>query len=148
MIYIGADHRGYQLKETLKEYLDEQGCDFTDCGAYTYNPEDDFPDYGERVARSVQGTSQCCGILLCGSGQGMCMAANRLKGVRGVLAYSQRVVKEAVEHDHANVMCIPADDYTMEEVKLMVETFLQSEPSSKDKYERRVAKLDDLGREL
>jgi len=144
MIYVGADHRGYELKEQLKPYLEENGHNVTDCGAYEQDPQDDYPDYGGRVARAVQGSTQCCGILLCGSGQGVCIAANRYRGVRAILAYAPYVVEEGVKHDYANVICLPADDCDFEDVKEMVDTFLETEPLPDDKYRRRADKLDEL----
>jgi ribose 5-phosphate isomerase B len=144
MIYLGADHRGYELKEQLKSYLNTEGYEVTDCGAYEYDSGDDYPDYGGRVARSVQGAPPCCGILLCGSGQGVCIAANRYRGVRAILAYAPEVVKEGVEHDHANVICLPADECDFEDVKQMADAFMQTDPLEDDKYDRRVQKLDEL----
>ncbi len=145
MIYLGADHRGYELKEQLKLYLEDTEWEFTDCGAFEYDEADDYPDYGGRVASTLQQNLNCCGILLCGSGQGVCIAANRYRGVRAILAYDSDVVRQGVKHDHANVICLPADDFGIEDIKEMVRTFMETEPLEEDKYVRRTHKLDELG---
>src|SRR3972149_6282523 len=110
MIYIGADHRGFQLKEEIKKYLAERGEKFKDIGNLKFEPDDDYPDFAVKVAGEVaKSPKKNRGILLCGSGVGVDVAANKVRGVRSALALSAWMAQAAREDDEVNVLSLSAD---------------------------------------
>ncbi len=142
-IFIGADHRGFELKNKLVEYIQEKNIRVEDLGAYEYNPEDDNPDFAQKVAQAVlQNPHEFLGIVICGSGVGVCIAANRFKGVRCGLGFNERQVKHARENDHVNVLALASDFFDFETAKNFVDIFLSSKPKQEEKYLRRLKKMD------
>lgn len=146
-IYIGADHNGFDLKASLSDYLQRGGYEVVDMGDEQKHPDDDFPQFAAKV---VQGMTEdpsydVRGILLCGSGQGMCMAANRYKGIRGVLGYDQEAARSARNDDDSNVLCLPARTLSFEQVIGIVHTWLQTPFSGAPRFTRRIEELDKLG---
>lgn len=145
-IYIGADHNGFALKNSLKVYLQKAGYEVEDNGGDVLDPQDDYPVFAARVAKDIL-TSQDdrpMGILLCGSGQGMCMAANRFKGIRACLGYDRESIRSARNDDDANVLCLPARHLQKDKTNILVETFLNTPFSHVGKYQRRMKELDEL----
>ncbi len=140
-IYIGAGHRGFALKESLKEWLDVKGYNIVDCGAMVYDGDDDYPDYAQRVAKYVITMHDARGIVLCGSGNGVCIAANKRSGVRAGLALSVAQIRDSVAHDHLNVLCISADYTQPEDARRFVETFLSTQYSQEVRHLRRIRKI-------
>ncbi|MCX6816665.1 MAG: RpiB/LacA/LacB family sugar-phosphate isomerase [Candidatus Beckwithbacteria bacterium] len=138
-IYLGADHRGFKLKEKLKGWLKDQKIECEDLGNTQYEIEDDFPDFGKKVAEKVQTTGEK-GILLCGSG-GMALVANKFKGVWSAEAYDVERAKHAKEHDGVNVLSIPADVVDEKTACEMVRVWLETEVEQKEKYQRRLDKI-------
>ncbi len=141
-IFIGADHRGFELKEFLKKELREKGFEIKDLGNLKYDPLDDFPDFAFPVAEAVKEDKNSLGILLCGSGVGVSIAANRVKGIRAVLGFNKDQVEKARQHDHCNILCLPADYIDKSFALELVKTFLSTKPENKEKYLRRIRKLD------
>ena len=150
MIYLGADHRGFELKEKAKQWLTELGYQFKDCGAFEYNKGDDYPDFAKAVAEEVVGTAGDTennrGILFCGSGIGVCIAANKIKGVRAGTAASAEQVKASVNDEDLNVLCLSADylqnaDITAKEI---IKTFLTTKFSEEERHVRRINKIKQL----
>lgn len=141
-IYIGADHRGFELKEYLKEKLKELGYEFIDKGNLKYDPLDDFPDFAFPVAKAVLKDKESFGILLCGSGVGVSIAANRIKGIRACLGFNKDQIEKSRQHDHCNILCLPADYIEKEKALEFVKTFLSTKPINEEKYLRRIRKLD------
>ncbi len=145
-IYVGADHRGFEKKNQLIELL--QGCHpgmvaVQDLGASKYDPEDDFNDPALAVARAVaQQPDQHIGVLLCGSGQGVCMQANRLKGARAILAFQPDDARIGREDDHANIVCLSADKLEPAAMEKIVKAFCHARPKTAAKYVRRMQRLD------
>src|SRR5687767_2052601 len=109
-IYIGADHNGFEMKSLLLEELTAGGYSVVDEGDKELRPEDDFPQYASRVVMAMKSSDDPDprGILICGSGQGMCMAANRYKGIRASLVWSVDEAHASRNDDDANVLCLPA----------------------------------------
>lgn len=125
------------------EYLQEKNIRVEDMGAYEYNAEDDYPDFSMKVAKAVlQKPEEFYGIVICGSGVGVSIAANRFKGIRCVLGFDPEQVKHARENDHVNVLAIASEYADFEEAKAMIDAFLEGQPIMKDKYLRRAKKLD------
>jgi len=144
-VYVGADHRGYELKEHLKGWLEEEGYDVEDCGAYGFDPEDDYPSYAEDVARLVGADADSRGILLCGSGHGVDIVANRFSAVRSIVGFNADVIVQGREHENANVLSIPADWVTKKLAVEMVGDFLRTPFSEQARHKRRIEELGKWG---
>jgi ribose 5-phosphate isomerase B len=143
-IFIGADHRGFELKNKLIEYLQEKNIRIIDMGNFEFDPQDDYPDFSKKVSEAVaKNPDDSVGILICGSGVGVSIAANRLQGVRCVLGFDEGQIKHARENDHVNVLSLPSDYVDFEKAKAMIDIFLSSEPKMEEKYLRRVRKIDE-----
>lgn len=143
-IFIGADHRGFELKNKLVEYLHDKNIRVEDMGNYEYDPVDDYPDFAKKVAQGVlQNPDELRGIVICGSGIGVCISANRYEGIMCGLGFNPDHVKHARENDHINVLALPSDMVTFEQAKTMVDAFLAAEPNYDEKYLRRLRKLEE-----
>lgn len=147
-IYLGSDHRGFQLKEKLKTQLTEWGYDYEDMGPFEYNKDDDYPDFAisvaTEVALSMSKGESSRGILICGSGIGVCIAANKIKGVRAGTMAGVEQTKASVGDEDSNVLCLSAD-YTDEKVDLeIVKTFIETKFSGEERHVRRVNKIKNL----
>lgn len=152
-VYLGADHGGFELKERLKSWLIDQGYEVADCGAHDLEPNDDYPEFaftvGESVATAAHQPQPAKGILLCRSGGGMIIAANKVAGVRAVAVASEAEVEHAVEHNNANVIAIGADSLqrtvgdaqTWPQVQHLVQLFLDREFTGEERHQRRVAQI-------
>ncbi len=145
-IYIGADHNGFGLKKRLFDYLKRAGYSVEDVGDDCFDPDDDFPVYSARVATSVLGSEdpEPRGILLCGSGQGVCMAVNRFKGIRGSLCWDQNSAREARNDDDANVLCLPAKYIKSDQADIIIETWLNTKFAAAPRFIRRIKEMDNL----
>lgn len=144
MIYIGADHRGYELKEKIKEWLKSEGYEAEDVGAHTFDPDDDYVEYGVKVAEMVEGSDEDKGILLCGSGHGMDVVANKFHNVRAILGFNLDVTQQGREDEDANILVIPAEWVTESQIIELVRTFLTTEKSQEDRHIRRRQRIRDL----
>jgi ribose 5-phosphate isomerase B len=145
-IFIGADHRGFNLKNKLIEYLQEKNIRVEDMGNYVHDPLDDNPDYAQKVAQAVlQHPEHHMGIIICGSGIGVAIAANRYKGIRCALGFDAQQIQHGRENDHINVLALPAEYIDLETAKKYVDTFMSAQPKMQEKYLRRVEKVDSLG---
>jgi ribose 5-phosphate isomerase B len=143
-IYLGADHGGYFLKEKITRWLLEWGYTFSDMGAESLDLKDDYPLYAERVAPMVATDETALGILLCRSGVGVDIAANKFDGIRAGVGLSKEQVKAAKEDDDINILVI-ASDYTPEsEAKEMVKTFLETKYQKIKKHERRLEDIQKI----
>ncbi|HZZ98320.1 MAG TPA: RpiB/LacA/LacB family sugar-phosphate isomerase [Candidatus Saccharimonadia bacterium] len=142
MIYLGADHGGFQHKEAIKKWLESVGQQFEDVGAASLDPADDYPKFAFAVAKKVAADQQGIGIVLCRSGGGMAIAANRVKGVRAVDCLNTESVLHAREHNDANVLSLPADSMSEQDAIAMVKLFLETKFSGDDRHKRRIAELD------
>ncbi len=145
IIYIGADHRGFKLKETLKAYLVNSGYTVHDLGNEHYDENDDYPDFAIKVAEKVnEDPSNNKGVLLCGSGIGVDIVANKFKNVRSSLAFSPDQVYMAKNHDDTNVLSLPAAYLEDEEAKKIVSVWLQTPFSNEEGHKRRLDKIKKL----
>ncbi len=142
-IFIGADHRGFELKNKLIEYLQEKDIRVEDMGPYEHDPQDDFPDFAFKVAEAVRQNKDFLGIVICGSGVGVCVAANRLPGIVCGVGFEAGQVKHIRENDHANVLSIPSDYIDFEQAQEFVDIFLATTPKTEEKYLRRLKKLNE-----
>ncbi|KKW02650.1 MAG: Sugar-phosphate isomerase, RpiB/LacA/LacB family [Candidatus Beckwithbacteria bacterium GW2011_GWC2_49_11] len=144
-IILGADHGGFELKEEIKKWLAEQNYEVLDVGAERLEPEDDFVDYAVLVAREVASDSETLGILFCRNGYGMMIAANRFPGVRCGEAFDIGAVARGRTDDDINCLSVPADYIKNDNVRKMIEVFLETKFSGEEKYKRRLGKLESLG---
>lgn len=143
MIYLGADHAGYALKEKIKSYLAKKKIAYKDLGIYTQNSVD-ASDYAIKVARKIKKDKKNRGILICGSGIMMSMAANRIKGVRAALAFDARIARQAREHNDANILVLSGRESSPKDWRKIVDVFLKTKFSGKKRYLRRIKKLDKI----
>lgn len=145
MIYIGADHRGYNLKETLKVHLKELNYEFNDLGAFELNPNDDYPDFALAVAKKVaESPEENCGILICGSGIGVDIVANKINGIRSALCFDAAQARASRNDDNANVLSLSSDFTTEEKAKEIVKIWIQTPYAKLEKYERRINKIKNI----
>ena len=143
MIYIGADHRGFQLKGEIKKFLAEKKYEFEDMGSFAYDPNDDYTDFAKLVAQKVsEKPEEHKGVLICGSGVGVDITANKFHGVRSALADDIATAKQSREHDDANVLSLPANEVGFELAKQILETWLTTAFSNGEKYKRRIGKIE------
>lgn len=143
MLYLGADHRGYYLKEAIKRFLKSRKIEFEDLGNLQFDKDDDYPDFARLVAKAVQkDPSKNQGILICGTGIGMCIAANRFKKVRAGLALSAFMAKKAKEEDDVNVLCLAADITDESTAFRIIDQWLNAGFSNIERHRRRIEKID------
>jgi ribose 5-phosphate isomerase B len=140
-IYIGADHRGFHLKEKLVLWLREHGHDVFDCGNTQHDPYDDFPDYSFAVADKVVADPGSRGIVICGSGGGVTIAANKVVGIRCTTAVHVADVKHNRQADDINVLALSSDYTDFDEAKELVDAFIRVEFEASDKHNRRLNKI-------
>lgn len=144
MIFIGADHRGFELKQRLFKRLSDEGYEITDLGNGYLDLNDDYVDFAQKVAEAVVSNSGNMGIILCGSGAGVDMVANKIDGIRSALVFDVARSKQAREHDDANVISLPADILDEELAWEIVQTFLQTPFSGDSRHKRRLEKIEQL----
>lgn len=142
IIAIGTDHRGYAMKQFLKEQLvlEESRITWLDMGAFNAE-RSDYPAFATNVCRSILAGESACGILLCGTGVGMSIAANRFKGIRAALAWNEEVARQSKEDDNANILVLPADYITNETALAMVTAWVAARFKG-GRYAERVAQID------
>jgi ribose 5-phosphate isomerase B len=144
MIYLGADHRGYNLKEEIKRFLGQEKIKFKDLGNLKYDQNDDYPDFAQKVAAMVSSQPKDKGLLICGSGIGMSIAANKFKGVRAALCLSGYMAKEAKRAIDANILCLAADLTDIATAKSIIREWLKASFKKEPRYIRRVKKINQL----
>lgn len=145
-VFIGSDHAGFHLKETLKKFLGELGHEVEDKGAFSFEEGDDYPDFIIPVAEAVsQAPEDVRGIVLGGSGQGEAMLANKYPGVRADVYYggSEEIITLSRAHNNANVLALAGRFLTEHEAKRAVELWLRTEFSGEARHARRLAKFPD-----
>jgi ribose 5-phosphate isomerase B len=145
-IFLGSDHNGYHLKEKVFAYLSKRGYDVQDVGDREMDPEDDFPQFAQAAAIKVLGEDDARAILLCGGGQGMCMAANRFHGIRASVIWDEYEAKMTRNDNDSNVLCLPSrilenDDTAWQAI---VDTWLETPFAGAQRFVRRNRQLDEL----
>ena len=145
-VYIGADHNGFDMKRELTEGLTRAGYSVVDEGDAKLDPEDDYPQFAARTIAGMKASDdpEPRGILICGSGQGICMAANRFKGIRAALAWNMEEVHASRNDDDANVLCLPARYMQADEALKLAEAWLATPFAGAPRFKRRIKELDDL----
>ena len=146
-IHIGADHNGFELKSKLTDSLKLAGHEVVDEGDVTTDPNDDFPLFASKVVHALLADvdEQAKGILICGSGQGMCMAANRFKGIRASLCWNLNEARSSRNDDDSNVLCLSSKYLSSEENLAIINTWLSTPFAAAPRFIRRLKELDKLG---
>lgn len=144
-IYIGTDHAGFELKEELKGFLGNMGCNVEDKGAYEFNEADDYPDFIWPVVKAVAedivkglGTR---GIVIGGSGQGEAIVANKVKGIRAAVVYDEYSAKMSREHNDANIISLGNRTLDIDKAKALVKIWLETPFSKEERHIRRIEKI-------
>ena len=137
-IYLGADHAGFELKNTIKDHLLAGGYEVIDCGAYTYDADDDYPAFCIAAAQGVVDNPGSLGIVLGGSGNGEQIAANKVKGARCALAWSVETARLAREHNNAQLIGIGGRMHSAAEALEIVDAFLDQAWSENPRHQRRI----------
>lgn len=144
MLYIASDHAGFQLKKFLATQLEKTlKLPFEDLGAMTFDKDDDFPDFAAAAAKKVVKNKENRGILICGSGTGMCIAANKIAGVRAIVGSSVRETEMGRKDNDANILCLAARILSTEYALAILKTFLNT---NFDNQERRVRRLNKIAK--
>lgn len=141
MIYLGADHRGFELKEKIEKYLDSIDIETTDLGAHELNPDDDYNEFAAEVAKFVRLERGNLGIVFCGSGNGVAIVANKHAEIRCAIAMNKQMALDARSHNGANVLSIPADFVDFDQAKELINTFIQTPFSMAENHGRRLSKI-------
>lgn len=138
---MGADHAGWELKETLEDFLNEKGYKIVDMGNQNLVEDDDYPDFGYAVAKRVVTDEGSHGIVICGNAQGICIVANKVKGARAATGFNHEVAKTSRTDDNANILCLPGRHLTTAEAKKIVDAWLSTEFSGAERHLRRLNKV-------
>jgi ribose 5-phosphate isomerase B len=142
-IFIGADHKGLELKNQLRHWLEQQAHTVVDVGAEKLDPNDDYPVYAFKVAEAVkQNPEERRGIVICGSGVGMAVAANKVPGIRAALIHDEAIARAARNDDDINVLALGADYIAPESAKQVIETWLATPFAGTERYVRRLKEID------
>ncbi len=143
-IAIGSDHAGFEIKEEIKSFLTSLNTDFIDLGAHEFDSLDDYPDYAKNVGYAVRNNDVQKGIIVCGSGVGASITANKIKGVRAGLCHDGYSAHQGVEHDDMNVLCIGSRIIGIELIKEIIISFINAKFSGEERHSRRLQKLLDI----
>ncbi|MBI4022420.1 MAG: RpiB/LacA/LacB family sugar-phosphate isomerase [Candidatus Andersenbacteria bacterium] len=147
-IYLAADHNGLKLKDALRDWLKSEGKKVTDLGPDVYDQNDDYPDFGIQVARAVASRpEENVGILVCGSGVGMAVVADKVKGVRAGLIHDPAIAQAARRDDDINVLALGARFISAAGAKRVVMAWLQEKFSGAERHRRRIDKIIKLENE-
>lgn len=142
-VYLGSDHRGFELKEKIKRYLKGKNIPYEDLGTHS-SERVDYPDYAFKVGKKVSRKKDSKGILICGTGTGMAIAANKVKGIRAVVAYDKFSAKMSRRDNDANVLGLRGRFFPFKKIKEIVSAWLATPFSSKARYKRRINKIKEF----
>jgi len=143
-ISVAADHNGYELKNEISEILKRDGHDVIDIGPHSLDPLDDYPDFAKPLAKSVSSGETDRGIMVCGSGVGASVAANKVKGVRAAVCHDIYSAHQGVEHDNMNILCLGSRIVGTEVVRELVSAFISAEYTNAERHARRLNKVIEM----
>ena len=141
-IAVGSDHAGFELKEILKEHLRERGMEVLDSGTFS-DESCDYPDYAKKVAENLLEKKAQLGVLVCGTGIGMSIAANKIKGIRAAVLSDEFSAQATRSHNDANILCLGARVIDARKAQELLDIFLDTPFSGEEKHIRRINKLED-----
>ncbi|MFH1391762.1 MAG: ribose 5-phosphate isomerase B [Candidatus Diapherotrites archaeon] len=142
-MYVGSDHAGYETKEALQKYLAKKGIETVDLGTHG-TEKADYPDIAEKVSRKVAKDKGSYGLLVCGTGIGMSISANKVKGIRAANPFDSYTAKMSREHNDANVICIGGRTNDLSKSKRILKAFLDAKPSKVKRHVNRVKKISKM----
>jgi ribose 5-phosphate isomerase B len=147
-IYIGTDHAGFELKEELKKFLEDLGCEVDDKGAYEFNKEDDYPDFilpvVKAVAEDIARDLDSRGIVIGGSGQGEAIVANKVRKIRAAVVYDEYSARMSREHNDANIISLGTRTLDADKAKRLVKLWLETPFSNEERHKRRIEKIKTI----
>lgn len=146
IIYLGADHAGFEMKNSIKHHLEVQGYQVEDLGAHTFDAEDDYPEFAQAVSQAVQNNPKSLGILSCGNAGGITIAANKFKGIRAGIGYSKEAARTMRTDDDANIISIPGRLEVVDDPLDIVDTFINTDFSQAERHNRRLNQVSKLER--
>lgn len=144
MLFIGADHAGFRLKEFIKKYLVKNKISFADVGALKENKDDDYPDFALKLSKLAAKNKGNKGILVCGTGIGMCIAANKVKGIRAAAVYDEYTAKFSRLHNDANVICLRGKEMDFERSLKLLKIWLNTKFSGEKRHMKRINKIKKI----
>jgi len=147
IVALGCDHAGYALKQGVAEAIRDAGHEVLDCGAFELTPADDYPDFAAAVARAILGGRAERGVIVCGSGVGASVAANKFPGIRSALCHDTFSAHQGVEDDSMNVLALGARVIGPSLAAELVGVFLRAKFSGAERHRRRIQKIADIERE-
>lgn len=145
-VYLGTDHAGFELKEKIKAYLNESHYEVKDCGAFSFDKNDDYPDLIAKAAKGVSKDPSSKGIVFGKSGAGECIVANKIKGIRAILGFSEENVELARLHNDANVLSLGSTLVNIDAAEELVKVFLETPFSNEERHKRRIEKITKIER--
>ncbi|MBI2314753.1 RpiB/LacA/LacB family sugar-phosphate isomerase [Candidatus Daviesbacteria bacterium] len=146
MVYLSADHAGFELKEKIKEFLTNEGYEVKDCGAFEYDKEDDYPDFISQAAQAISEDPNSRAIILGGSGQGEAIVANKFPNVRAAVYYgsAEEMPSLTRQHNNSNILSLGARFLSVEEATKAVKLFLETKFSEDERHIRRIDKIKQI----
>lgn len=144
LIAVAADHGGFSLKGRVIEVVRAAGHEALDLGAYALEPADDYPDFARSIGEAIQTGRAERGVLLCGSGVGACVAANKMLGIRAAVCHDTYSAHQGVEHDNMNVLCLGARIIGPELIPELVDAFVAAKFTGEERHVRRLGKIDAI----
>jgi ribose 5-phosphate isomerase B len=144
LLFLATDHRGFKLKNQLKDWLNSKKIKFKDLGAYEFDPEDNFPDFAKLLITKILENTDNKGVIFCGSGAGVCIACNKVKGIRAAIGFNHRQVASFVNHDDVNVLCLAADHTSKFKTFQLVKSFLNTQFCGEEKYKKRLEMVEKI----
>ncbi len=143
IVFIASDHAGFKLKGQIKKFLDKENkYNITDLGPNTYEKSDDYPIYAKKLTNKVKTNKNSFGILICGSGIGMCIAANKAKGIRAANINNIKDAKSSRIHNACNILCLSESNLTLDNAKKIATVFLTTDSSTEERHVRRVKQIE------
>jgi len=146
-IYIGGDHAGWNMKSALEDYLKEEGYRVVDMGNSNLVEGDDYPAFSYAVAKRVVNDPGAHGIVICGNAQGVCIVANKVKGVRAATGFNEEAARTTRADDNSNVLCLPARFMDVKDAKKVVDAWLATDFSGAERHVRRLEKVTQIENE-
>ncbi len=143
-VFLGADHAGFHIKNSIKEHLEHAGYHIEDLGAHELDPHDDYPQYAQAVAEAVLSHPNSLGILSCGNAEGIMIAANKFDGIRAGLGYSIESAKTMRQDDNANIISIPGRIETDDDPLSIVDAFIRTSFSGDERHARRLKQVENI----
>lgn len=143
-VAVGMDHGGFPLKEFILEEIRKEGHEPVDVGAFQLDPADDYPDFARAVGKAILDGRAERGVLVCGSGVGACVAANKMKGIRASVCHDHYSAHQGVEHDNMNVLCLGARIIGPELAVDLIRAFLAATFSGEERHARRLGKVNAI----